>query len=220
MTRLTPFQTIMTRGRLAAAIGLSLLGFLLASPPVLAHHPLGGRLPANAFEGLMSGFAHPLIGLDHFAFVIAAGLVGVLIPLGVTVPLAFVLASLGGTGIHLMALDLPMPELIITLSVFIFGGLIAWGKPLNLTVIVLLGAIAGLFHGYAYGEAIVGAETTPVLSYLIGFSMVQLAISLGAWGLGTAQLRTSQPHGLLRVRFIGFILLGAGVTLLNGLILG
>ncbi|NJN32344.1 MAG: hypothetical protein HC824_19395, partial [Synechococcales cyanobacterium RM1_1_8] len=38
----------------------------LYAQPALAHHPLGGRLPTNAFEGLMSGLAHPILGLDIF----------------------------------------------------------------------------------------------------------------------------------------------------------
>jgi len=35
-------------------------------------------------------------------------------------------------------------------------------KP-NWLVLTVLGAIAGLFHGYAYGESIIGAGMTPLL---------------------------------------------------------
>ena len=59
----------------------------------------------------MSGMGHPVIGIDHLAFVIAAGLVAALMRRGVLVPIVFVLGSLAGTGIHLQALDLPAPEL-------------------------------------------------------------------------------------------------------------
>ena len=37
-------------------------------------------------------------------------------------------------------------------------------------------ALSGIAHGYAYGEAIVGAEPTPLVAYLVGFTLVQLAI--------------------------------------------
>jgi urease accessory protein len=34
-------------------------------------------------------------------------------------------------------------------------------------------ATAGLMHGLAYGEAVIGAETTPVVWYLAGLLVVQ-----------------------------------------------
>jgi urease accessory protein len=49
------------------------------------------------FEGFFSGMAHPVIGLDHLAFIIAAGLVGGLIKRGIIIPITFVVVSLGGT---------------------------------------------------------------------------------------------------------------------------
>jgi urease accessory protein len=36
-------------------------------------------------------------------------------------------------------------------------------------------------HGYAYGESIVGAEPTPLVAYLAGFTLIQLAIVLAAF---------------------------------------
>ena len=66
---------------------------LLISAPAWAHHPLGGRLPANFWEGIISGFGHPVIGFDHLAFVIASGLIALKITGGVLIPLAFVIAT-------------------------------------------------------------------------------------------------------------------------------
>lgn len=206
--------------RWTSIVGLGIVTLLLLSPPALAHHPLGGRLPSNAFEGLFSGLAHPVIGMDHLAFVIAAGLVGALISRGIIIPVAFVLASLGGTGLHLMLFDLPMPEFVIAASVLLFGVVLAVGKSFDLPVVVALGAIAGLFHGYAYGEAIVGADMTPLFAYLIGFMSVQLGISLAAWKVGRVLLKTNAIQGLLRLRFIGFALCGVGVVFLSDLVLG
>ncbi|MEN8446657.1 MAG: HupE/UreJ family protein [Cyanobacteria bacterium J06555_13] len=206
--------------RWTSIIGLGIALLLLLSPPALAHHPLGGRLPTNAFEGLFSGLAHPVIGMDHLAFVIAAGLVGALISRGIVIPAAFVLASLGGTGLHLMLFDLPAPEFVIAASVLLFGVVLALGKSLNLPMVVALGAIAGLFHGYAYGEAIVGAEMTPLFAYLIGFMGVQLGISLAAWKVGSVLLKNNAIQGLLRLRFIGFALCGVGAVFLSELVLG
>ena len=41
--------------------------------PALAHHPMGGRMPATFTDGLLSGLGHPIIGLDHLAAVLAIG---------------------------------------------------------------------------------------------------------------------------------------------------
>lgn len=54
---------------------LSLTFALALTKPAFAHHPLGGKLPANFFEGIISGFGHPIVGLDHLVFVIASGLI-------------------------------------------------------------------------------------------------------------------------------------------------
>ena len=40
--------------------------------PAAAHHFMDGTTPATAAEGLLSGLAHPLIGLDHLLFLMAA----------------------------------------------------------------------------------------------------------------------------------------------------
>ncbi|MEM9273909.1 MAG: HupE/UreJ family protein [Cyanobacteria bacterium P01_F01_bin.143] len=57
---------------------LPIMSFIVGINPAQAHHPLGGGTPANFIEGLLSGFGHPIIGLDYFAFVIAFGLIAVL----------------------------------------------------------------------------------------------------------------------------------------------
>jgi len=50
--------------RNGAIISAFLVIELLISAPAFAHHPLDGRLPANLFEGLMSGLGHAVIGFD------------------------------------------------------------------------------------------------------------------------------------------------------------
>lgn len=55
--------------------GLVNVGLLvLLALPAAAHHPFGGEAPKTLFEGLISGIGHPVIGFDHLALVIAAGL--------------------------------------------------------------------------------------------------------------------------------------------------
>ncbi|KPQ33401.1 MAG: urease accessory protein [Phormidesmis priestleyi Ana] len=213
-------QVIQSIQRGSCIVGLGIVSLLLLSSPAFAHHPLDGRLPANMFEGLFSGLAHPVIGIDHLAFVIAAGLVGALMRRGIVIPIAFVLASLGGTGLHLWLFNLPAPEFMISVSILLFGLVLAVGKSLNLPAVAALGMMAGLFHGYAYGEAVVGADMTPLVAYLVGFATIQLSISLGAWVLGESLLKANAMKGQLHLRFMGFALCGVGAAVMSGVVLG
>ncbi len=200
---------------------LSILGFStllllgIATKPVLAHHLTGGKLPSNAFEGLMSGLAHPIIGIDHFAFVVAVGLLAsIYLKVSVILPLSFILATLAGTGLHLMSLNLPLAEMVIAASVMAIGGLLILTRSVNAVWLILGGAIAGLFHGYAYGEAIVGAQMTPLFSYLAGFAIIQSVIILIAYQLGKMAVN------VLPLRFAGFTIIGVGFAYLSSALLG
>lgn len=205
--------------RSLGAIALATLGLFTLAPAALAHHPLDGRLPANLFEGFMSGLAHPVIGLDHFVFVIAAGLLAALSRQGIMIPVAFVVAGLAGTGIHLQNLDLPAPEFFISASVLLFGVLLALKRSPNWQIVAGLAAVAGIFHGYAYGEAIVGADMTPMVAYLTGFTVIQLVVSLSAGAVGRMVIKRHQMPEL-PLRFAGFAICGFGAAFLSSIIVG
>ncbi|NEP14497.1 MAG: hydantoin utilization protein A [Symploca sp. SIO2C1] len=215
------FSAITSRKALAKTIALVLgISLLLTGTPAAAHHPFGGETPSNFFEGLLSGFGHPIIGPDHFAFVVAVGLLAAIKERGIFIPIAFVLTALAGTGIHLMSLDLPAPEVVISASVLLFGIMLALKNSPNSTVLIVLAAIAGLFHGYAYGEAIVGADMTPLVAYLTGFTLIQLAIALLAFQIGKSAIRQVTEQPTLVLRFAGFTIGGAGAAFLSSAILG
>lgn len=205
--------------RIALALGLAGLGSIVLTQPALAHHPMGGALPANLFQGLMSGLAHPILGPDHLAFIVAIGLLAAVTSLGGLLPAAFVIAGLAGTGLHLAAVNLPLPEVLISASVLGSGLMLVMRQRPPLAVLATVAAIAGLFHGYAYGEAIIGAEMTPLAAYLTGFTLIQLAISLGAFWLGRSMLKQATPPRL-PFRFAGFTICGAGTAFLASTILG
>ena len=205
--------------KLAAALTL-VVGILSFAQGAMAHHPFGGETPSNFVEGFLSGMGHPVIGLDHLAFVVASGLIAAGLVGGVAIPVAFVLATIAGTGIHLMAIDLPLPELIISASVVLFGVLIATkGKQAssNTTVLGAIAALAGIFHGYAYGEAVVGAEMGPLVAYLLGFAAIQLAISLAAYAVGNAIIKSTNKLPVMRflglaIGAIGLVFLASSMT--------
>lgn len=208
-----------TRRIAGGVAALSVLSFiLLNAAPVMAHHPFGGEAPKTLLEGLVSGIGHPVLGLDHLAFVIAVGLLAVLVRRGFLIPFSFLLAALLGTGLHLAGLNLPAPEHVISGSVLIFGVLAAMGRRWSLSVVTALAAIAGIFHGYAYGEAVIGTEPTPLVAYLIGFTMVQGAIAFAAYALSKRAISRDKTVGLISVRNAGFVLCGAGMAFLGGLL--
>jgi|GEM_PF-135451 len=205
------------------------LFFLVIAHPAHAHHPFGGQLPSNFLMGFLSGLGHPVIGIDHLFFVVAIGLLASRVgsrqgsrqvQYSLAIPVAFVLATMVGTGIHLMALDLPLPEIVISASVLAFGFMLAMKENPKWGAIAFVAAIAGIFHGYAYGEAVVGAEMTPLIAYLAGFSIIQFAIALFSYRIGRLNLKQLTEQASLKLRFVGFTICGAGIAFLAGTILG
>lgn len=195
------------------------IAWVVTAHPALAHHASGGQLPVNAFEGFTSGLAHPIIGLDHFAFVVSVSLLAAIKRQGILIPVAFVLAAMVGTGIHLLQLSLPATEFFIAGSVLLFGILLAMKQEINGWIVLGLAAIAGLFHGYAYGESIFGAEMSPLIAYLAGFTAIQLGIATVTFLIGKAVLKKKIEQPTMILRFAGFVICGIGFAVLSTLVL-
>ena len=163
---------------------LPLLAALLALPAsALAHHPMGGATPATLLEGLLSGIGHPVIGLDHLAFVIAAGVLAAGAATRgarIALPLVFLAAGVAGTLLHLGGTGLGPVEMVVAASLLAVGGLLLRRQATPVPLLALLFAAAGLFHGHAFAEAVAGSETGPVTAYLIGLAATQAAIAFGA----------------------------------------
>jgi urease accessory protein len=183
--------------------------------PVLAHahHPSGGATPATALDGLLSGFGHPVIGLDHLLFVLAIGAACYYFGQRAGAVAAFLLAALGGTVLHLWKTTLTYPDAWVAVTLIGLGVMLINASPVlrSKTAIGLL-ALAGLAHGYAYGEAIVGAEPTPIFAYLIGLTAVQGAVVLAGYAL--ARMADHRRPNLQTARVIGGTLSVAGLAFL------
>jgi urease accessory protein len=202
---------------------VSMLALLSIATPALAHHAMGGKMPSNFFEGFMAGIAHPLIGPDHFAFIVAVGLLAITRRQGILIPVAFVLSAMLGTGLHLAKLNVPGVELFVSGSILLFGILLVMKDRLNTATIVGLSAVAGLFHGYAYGEAIFGAEMTPLLAYLAGFTVIQLVVSYAAFWIGRATVlgRASENQPTTdKLRSAGLVICGVGLAFFVSQVVG
>ena len=183
---------------------------LLLASPAVAHHPLGGEAPQTVFHGLISGLAHPVIGLDHLAFVVLVGLAAALAGRSLAGPFAFIAATLAGTAVHLAGVMLPLAELVITASVVGLGAALVMGRQVAGPVALAGFAFAGLFHGWAYGEAVIGSTPMPVFAYLLGFGVVQFAIAAGVAILAGRLLQ--QGQGALQARLAAAVCMGVGLA--------
>ena len=185
----------------------------LAAFPAFAHHMMGGRTPSTFMEGLLSGLGHPVMGLDHLAFLVAIGVAVGVFGLSLLLPIAFIVAMALGVLLHVNGAGLPGAELVVAASVLLAGGLLAWGRPLPVAAWGALFAIAGLFHGYSLGESIYGADRSALGAYLLGLVVIQSVLAIGVALLVRhygARLTSVAP------RIAGALILAVGVVVLAG----
>ena len=164
-------------------------GSSVFSTSAFAHHVMGGKTPATFAEGLLSGIGHPVIGPDHLAFLLAIGIVAGVGGLNLALPALFVIASAIGVMLHVNGINFP-----------------GWRWA-------ALFAVAGLFHGYAFGESIYGAERSPLHAYLLGLILIQSALAIG-----TALFVRWRSVGVSEMasRLAGAAIIGVGLTALIG----
>jgi urease accessory protein len=182
---------------------------VLAADPALAHHLMGGRMPSTFAEGLLSGLGHPIIGIDHFAAVVAVGCLAATHRAGVALAVAFVAAMTAGVAIHLQAVTVPAAELLVALSVIGLGAALLRAPQMPIGVALGLFVLIGFIHGYALGESIYGAERTPLAAYLVGLAAIQSAIALGAVGVARLLMRKGE-----NLRLVGAGIAGIGLAVL------
>ena len=178
--------------------------------PAFAHHVMGGKMPVTFGDGFLSGLGHPVIGLDHFAAVVAVGCLAAAHPKGWGLVVGFVVAMMAGVGAHLQGASVPGAELIVAGSVIGLGAIMATHRQLSAAVALVLFVAVGWVHGYALGESIFGAEQTPLVAYPVGLAVIQSAIALAA--MRVAQLL--MQGDALRLRLIGAGIAGIGIAVL------
>ena len=189
----------------AAALVIALI------EPALAHHVMDGKLPVTFGQGLLSGLGHPIIGLDHLAAVLAVGALAAAHRAGLALALGYVVAMIVGVAIHLQGVTLTGAELLVALSVILLGVLLARKSIVQSGALLGLFALAGLLHGYVMGESIVGAEQAPLAAYLIGLTLIQSAIAVGAMYAAKFVLARREP---LTLRLAGATIAGIGIAIL------
>jgi len=167
--------------------------------------------------GFVTGFLHPLGGLDHVLAMLAVGMWGAQLgpPAIWVLPVAFPLVmSLGGVA-GILGLPLPSVEVGIVLSVIVLGALIALDRRPPLVLAGLVVAFFAVFHGYAHGVELPGQ--TGAVAYSAGFVVATGGIHLAGIGIG---LVTEWEHGLRLLRAGGAAIMLAGLWLGGRLLAG
>jgi urease accessory protein len=196
-----------------AKAGLAIAAWGALASPALAHHAMDGKVPTTFTEGLLSGLAHPVIGPDHLAFIIAIGIAAALVSGGVGIIGAFLAASTLGVLVHFGAWTLPLTEVLVASSVIAGGILVARGRDVDSAIWLALAAFAGIVHGYAFGESIVGADAGVLGAYLLGLAIISAAVATAIMVV-TRNVAAPAMVGNARLRMAGAALGVVGMALL------
>jgi urease accessory protein len=166
----------------------------LVSPQFAHAHILAGEA-----GGLVTGFFHPISGLDHVVAMVAVGLWGA--QLGVpaiwVLPVTFPLMMALGGLVGLLGWPLPGVEIGIALSAIMLGTLILSEARPWIGVSLAIVAFFAIFHGHAHGTEL--PEGQDALLYSMGFVVATgllhaIGISIGLinrWTTGRVALRAA-----------------------------
>lgn len=179
----------------------------------LAFHTYGGG-------GILGGFLHPLLGIDHLLAMLAVGFISAQIGGRAvwTVPTAFVVAMLGGALLGMWGVPVPtaVVEYGITGSVLILGIGILINRGLPEWALLIFVAFFGFFHGHAHGTELPALSDTIALisAYVAGFLVATIGLHvIGALiGLIVGRLK----NGMTIMRVVGGAIAAFGIFLVIG----
>ena len=165
---------------------LLLIAGLMMTATLAIAHPGHGEQVSNGF---LSGFLHPMMGLDHL---LAMGAVGFWsIRQNTTMkrgtPLFVVGGMIVGASLAWAGVSLAGIETGIAMSVLLVGVLIATLAKLPTAIGGTLVALFMVAHGYAHGTEM--TQGSSLLLYMAGFVVATLAITFVGRGLGTMMLK-------------------------------
>jgi urease accessory protein len=149
--------------------------------------------------GFVSGFLHPISGLDHVLAMVAVGLWGAQLgaPAVWLLPVAFPMVMAMGGMLGLLGVHLPGIEFGIAASAILLGGAVLSEARPPIALAAALVAFFAIFHGYAHGTELPAGQSG--LLYSMGFVMATgclhgVGITIGTvhrWGWGQKLLRVA-----------------------------
>jgi urease accessory protein len=185
------------------------LAFVLLLLPATA----SAHTETGAIGGFLSGFKHPLSGLDHMVAMLAVGLWGAFLGTRAmwTLPVVFpVVMALGGAA-GVLGLPLPAVETGIALSGVMLGLLVAFATKPPLWAAAIVVGFFGVFHGHAHGTEL--PNSANALAYSIGFVVATGLLHLCGIAFG---LLVRWPWGRIAVRAGGGVIAAVGFAFLFG----
>ncbi len=157
--------------------------------------------------GFLSGFGHPLGGLDHIVAMVAVGLWGAFLGGRAmwTLPVVFpVVMALGGA-LGVVGVALPGVETGIALSGIVLGIMVSLAARPPLWVASMIVGIFAIFHGHAHGTEL--PEAANALTFAIGFVISTGLLHVGGIAFG---LLVRWPWGRVVVRVGGVVIASVG----------
>lgn len=178
--------------------------------PMIFLHSYGGG-------GILSGFLHPLLGLDHLLAMLAVGLLSAQIGGRAiwTVPATFVGVMAVGALAGLFGLSLPLVEYGITGSVLILGIAILFGNSIPEWAAMIVVALFALFHGHAHGTELPSITNTVglIIAYVLGFLIATAGLHVVGALIGLMANRSKRGPILMRVGGVAIALMGVFLIL-------
>jgi len=151
-------------------------------------------------SGLVSGFLHPITGLDHLVAMVAVGLWGAQLgnPAIWVLPITFPLVMAVGGLLGVAGVELSYVEEIVALSGIALGAAVAIHLRPPLWIAAVLVGVFAIFHGYAHGRELPHAADP--LAYGAGFVLATGLLHLCGIAIG---LLVQWPFGERAVRACG-----------------
>ena len=145
------------------------VGFLAFSAAMLPSFACAHVGQGDVMGGLLAGFQHPLLGVDHVVAMVAVGLWGAQLgrPAIWVLPITFPLVMAIGGALGVVGVPLPAVEVGIAISGVVLGAMVAFAVRPPLVVAAVIIAIFAVFHGYAHGTELPKAANA--VSYAFGF---------------------------------------------------
>ena len=169
---------------------------------------------AHSHSGFISGFVHPLFGLDHLAAMVAVGLWSALAarkagPELAWGPVGFAAMLLVGAVLGLQGVMVPAVEPMIAASLLVTGLLVVSRLRVPGLVAALGVGTFALFHGVAHGLELAGeASAWPTLAGMLTATMLLHCAGLAAgWALRSRQVWLARAAGAGVAAFGGSLLL-------------
>lgn len=153
------------------------------SAPALAH------VEAGQATGLLSGFLHPISGLDHVLAMVAVGLWGAILgaPAVWVLPIAFPLVMAMGALLGFLGVPLPGVEYGIAASAILLGAAVVFEVRPPVALAALLVGVFAIFHGYAHGSELPPGQSA--LLFSMGFVIATGALHAVGIGIGALKGR-------------------------------